>query len=285
MKKISLLFIVTMLFTGIVLNSCKKKDDATEEEITMTEGWNPTSVVVPSTAGTYVATLNLVGDWSAFQNTGSSWCSISQMSGSGQTEITITYKENLGAGRTAEAIAFNSAGTMFTIKVIQDASPYLCSGKPGVNSYFPLAMGNKWLYDFHGTLLTWEVTSTQTTGGFTYYIITRQQISGSSTLKLRVAANGDVYQNTASGDMLLVPGNTIAGADIGPDPSLTGLIPHRIVNSTNWTLSPPNLCTWDDVLYIEKIGQTGGVVSRIYFKKGLGMVADIDFDLKGVKLN
>jgi hypothetical protein len=107
----------------------------------------------------------------------------------------------------ASAVAnFNCGGTARTIDV----------GLAG-GSYFPLAIGNTWVYKENNryataTYLSWSITGTQVVNGQTYYVLA--QISPSALAPtpspialLRSGANGVIYQSTASGETVyLDPG-------------------------------------------------------------------------------
>jgi len=120
--------------------------------------------------------------------------------------MTFFLVDASGYVQASAAANFNCGGTPRTI----DAG--LAGG-----SYFPLAVGNTWVYKENSryataTYLIWSITGTQAVNGQTYYVLA--QISPgaptpawSTIALLRSDANGVLYQSKASGETVyLDPG-------------------------------------------------------------------------------
>jgi hypothetical protein len=105
-----------------------------------------------------------------------------------------------------------------------------CGGTPRTidqglagGSYFPLAVGNTWVYRYNARFITsvyviWSITGTQVIGGETYYVLTDTTFSPASTVALlRGGDNGVIYRYAAGGDVIyLDPTNTPPAAYAGP---------------------------------------------------------------------
>lgn len=170
----------------------------------------------------------------------------------------------------------------------------LCDGKQGNNCYWPLATGNKWVYEYNYTasyygLPTYEVVGTQTIGTYSYFIVAfnSHQTSGSSTQNyyLRIQpSNNDVYikSSETANETLYFPGNPAVGDSLGADPFLP--YTQRLVESINATYSNDH-CTYTDCVRVRLIAQNGSFISFHYYKKGLGKLNNGDVHLKQVVLN
>jgi hypothetical protein len=88
-----------------------------------------------------------------------------------------------------------------------------CGGTPRTidqglsgGSYFPLAVGNTWIYKYNNRFVTgdyvvYSITDTEIIGGQTYYVLSYIETAIPATLALlRVGANGIVYQNVKGVD-------------------------------------------------------------------------------------
>jgi hypothetical protein len=75
-------------------------------------------------------------------------------------------------------------------------------------SYFPLAVGNTWVYKYSSRLvtaeyITYSITGTQTIAGQNYFVLSE----GSSRALLRAASDGVIWQNTSNGDVVYLDPN------------------------------------------------------------------------------
>jgi hypothetical protein len=90
-----------------------------------------------------------------------------------------------------------------------------CGGTPRTidqglagGSYFPLAVGNTWVYKTNDRILTaayevWSITGTQIIGTETYFVVTLTALNPPVTLMLlRADSNGVIWKNTPSGDQV-----------------------------------------------------------------------------------
>jgi hypothetical protein len=146
------------------------------------------------------------------------------------------------------------------------AATFSCGGTPrtldlGVTggSYFPLAVGNTWVYRSDSRFTTadytvWSITGTQVIGGQTYYVLAETipvptpAYSGVIAL-LRAGANGVIYQNTSAGDQIYL------------DPNASG-IPRPVYSGP--------LGTFTDA--VETTVNSGGFeLTRSIYVRGLGL--------------
>ena len=167
----------------------------------------------------------------------------------------------------------------------------VCEGKTGVTSFFPLAQGNQWVYKRNyfasgNPLDSSTVDGTQVYNSVTYMKIREYQGVGSSTVYryYRVASNGDVYfYEYGSGiEYLLIPATPTLNQMLGADPTHYGTT--RKVTSLTASLTT-STCTYTNLMVIENYGMTGGLVSTVYYKKGMGFVKDGDFQVIQAKVN
>jgi hypothetical protein len=79
-------------------------------------------------------------------------------------------------------------------------------------SYFPLTVGNTWVYKYSSRVVTNSylvntITGIQAVGGQTYFVLTQAIPPGAPPMLLRSDVNGVIWQNTSSGDQVyLDPG-------------------------------------------------------------------------------
>ncbi len=99
-------------------------------------------------------------------------------------------------------------------------------------SYFPLSVGNTWVYKYNSRFVTAEyitqsITGTQIVGGQTYYVLS----SGSSTALFRATSDGVIWQNTSGGDVVYLDPNasTSKTAYSGPLGSFSDAIATTVV--------------------------------------------------------
>jgi hypothetical protein len=95
-----------------------------------------------------------------------------------------------------------------------------CGGTPRTTttlaggSYFPLTVGNTWVYKYNSrgvtnSYMVNSITDIQTVGGQTYFVLRQTIPAGEPSMLLRSDINGVIWQNTSSGDQVyLDPGAT-----------------------------------------------------------------------------
>jgi hypothetical protein len=87
------------------------------------------------------------------------------------------------------------------------APPTVDQGLAG-GSYFPLAVGNTWVYKYNNRIITSDyvvesITGQQAAGGQIYYVLTLTSPGPATTLALlRADASGVIYQYTTSGEQV-----------------------------------------------------------------------------------
>ncbi|MBL7884233.1 MAG: hypothetical protein JNL69_09200 [Bacteroidia bacterium] len=171
---------------------------------------------------------------------------------------------------------------------------HLCDGKPGDYSYFPLVLGNKWVYTYDSASFaqrdTFRINGVSLIAGKTYYNLYRYYAQDSlgitGNIKLRMdATNKNVFQynSVTLSDELLIPGNPTVGQSIGPDPNKpTVCVNRKVISITGTDLTA--YCNYTGCIVIERYGIGGGVIGYDYYKRGLGMVSNDDYILKEVVL-
>jgi hypothetical protein len=174
------------------------------------------------------------------------------------------------------------------------AAGYVCTGN-GSNYYFPMALNNKWTYEFNyyvgsGVKDTITVDGTVVYGGKTYYKFRMYNGIGmdSQYRYFRTdAATSDVYEYKGSSELLFLPANPTVGQVIGTatEDLFSGVIMGRKVSSLTATLNTP-LCAYTNCLKIEVYNaSTGAHIGYHYYKKGVGCIYSDDIYLKGLTLN
>jgi hypothetical protein len=88
-------------------------------------------------------------------------------------------------------------------------------------SYFPLAVGNRWIYKYNDRTITsdylvFTITGTQTVGSMTYFVLTQTSPPPTATLALlRGDDNGVIWQSTSTGDQVYVDPNAPGTQQVG----------------------------------------------------------------------
>lgn len=118
-----------------MFSACKKHTlsiDAT----TQTKAFN---------AGTTDVIISSNAEWTAYCD--QLWCKLSVNEGEGNGKVTITYDENTtNVSRVATILFSAKNGNAVVLQLTQNESNVICEGKTNNNSYFPAAVGNKWVY-------------------------------------------------------------------------------------------------------------------------------------------
>lgn len=172
---------------------------------------------------------------------------------------------------------------------------HLCDGKPGDFSYFPLALGNKWVYDYSPASFaqrdTFRINGVSLIAGKTYYNLYRYYAQDSlgitGNIKLRMdATNKNIFQYNpvTLTDELLIPGNPTVGQSIGPDPNNPTVCVNRKVIAITEAQSTP-YCNYTGLIFIERYNSGGTVIGYEYYKKGLGLISNENYEIKQVTLN
>lgn len=147
------------------------------------------------------------------------------------------------------------------------APNFVCNGTGG-SSYFPLTVGNYWIYAMPSSQwFQWSISeTTQLNNGETYFHVITTGSFGTVHDYYREDA-GNVYQwnSNLSIEEVYIPASPTAGYQW-----TTSTADSIIVDATSASLSSQNGCTYDGLLQITSY--TGGNASTSYFKQGLGMV-------------
>jgi hypothetical protein len=145
----------------------------------------------------------VVGQPNGAAMTGFNSPSGSSMTGDWVTNGLTFYLVNQAGGVEASAVAqVNCGGTPQTIN----------QGLAG-GSYFPLAVGNTWVYKYNDRTVTASyivttITGTQMIGSQTYYVLTQTAPGPTATLMLlRGDNNGVIYQYASTGDQVYLDPN------------------------------------------------------------------------------
>jgi hypothetical protein len=160
--------------------------------------------------------------------------------------LTFFLVDASGNVQASAAANFNCGGTPRTIDV----------GFAG-GSYFPLAVGNTWVYKENSRFTTanyliWSITGTQVVNGQTYYVLSQispsaQAPTPSPIALLRSDANGVLYQSTPNGETVYL------------DPGASGTIhtsysgPLGVFNNVIQAVPPPN-SNFSTTLYARGLG-------------------------------
>jgi hypothetical protein len=167
----------------------------------------------------------------------------------------------------------------------------VCTGN-GSNQYFPLAIGDQWVYyrNYYSSCPdndTLTVESTETLGGHTYFKVRKWGDCGGGAyyLDFRIdATTGDVYQWTGSSEFILIPGSPTVGQVLasGGDPLYSGSSP-RTVSSITATVNS-GTCTYTNALKIDRV--IGSFHTYDYYVKGVGFVYESsDYHLNSLTLH
>jgi hypothetical protein len=170
---------------------------------------------------------------------------------------------------------------------------YECTGN-GSNYYFPMAMNNKWTYEFNyyvgsGEKDTITIDGTVVHGTNTYYKFRMHNGIGmsSSYRYFRTdAATSNVYEYIGSSEVLFLPGSPTVGQVIGltSEDLFSGVLMGRKVVSVTATLNT-SLCAYTNCLKIEVYNtSTNAHIGYHYYKKGVGCIYSDDIYLKDLKL-
>jgi hypothetical protein len=102
-----------------------------------------------------------------------------------------------------------------------------CGGTPRTidqglsnGSYFPLAVGNTWVYKYNdrsvtASYLIQAITGTQTAGSMIYFVLTQTSPAQTTTMLLRGDDNGVIWQSTSSGDQVYLDPNAPGTQQVG----------------------------------------------------------------------
>jgi hypothetical protein len=162
------------------------------------------------------------------QPTGPSMTGFNPPSGSAMTNDWVTngemfYLVNQAGGVEASVAAQVNCG----------ATPRTIDQGLAGGSYFPLAVGNTWVYKYNDRLVTaaynvTTITGTQMIGGQTYYVLTLTTPGPAITLMLlRGDNNGVIYQYASTGDQIYLDPNAAGvqqSAYSGPLGTFSGAI-------------------------------------------------------------
>jgi hypothetical protein len=110
--------------------------------------------------------------------------------------LTFYLVDQTGATEASAVAHVNCGGTPRT------TSTTLAGG-----SYFPLTVGNTWVYKYSSRVVTNSylvntITGVQTMGGQTYFVLSPIIPPGGTPTLLRSDVNGVIWQNTSSGDQV-----------------------------------------------------------------------------------
>jgi hypothetical protein len=170
----------------------------------------------------------------------------SATSGDWVTDGTVFYLVNQAGGVEASAVARVSCGS--TPRTLDQG---LAGG-----SYFPLAVGNTWVYKYNDRTITASyvvttISGTQMVGGQTYYVLTQTAPGPAVTLMLlRGDNNGVIWQSTANGDQVYL------------DPSAPGV---------QQTAYAGPLGTFSDAVAPPAQTMGGLILTSSIFVRGLGL--------------
>lgn len=165
----------------------------------------------------------------------------------------------------------------------------LCDGN-GEDTYFPLAVGNRWYYDYNGfggTGLnrTTTITGTEEINGETYFIA--ESLQGTEVNpdsyeyinEYRVSENGDIVTLFDTGEeYVFIPANPTVGMEW--DYPWFGPLKRR-VTGLGYSFSSSH-CDYTNVLVIGTYNEDGDFVSNNYYHLGIGEVTN---KLEEVTLN
>lgn len=186
------------------------------------------------------ATLTVTPAFNADCTTGLGIATLTWSGGNGPVQILVGQPNGpaLTAFTTSDGTAttglwVNDGMTFYLVDksgtVEASATAHLsCGGTPrtidqglGGGSYFPLAVGNTWVYKANSRFITasyivWTISGTQTIGGQTYYALGQASNSPPTTIALlRAAKNGAIYQNANGVDQVYFDPNAAGNKNVG----------------------------------------------------------------------
>ena len=177
-------------------------------------------------------------------------------------------------------------------EVPEDDTPanVLCDGK-GSTSFFPLAMGNVWVYS--GTATTTKtVAEVATVDGEQQYTVEVQGLNDWEEV-YTVGSNGDVYFQSGGTfgqdtNYLHVPASPTLNQEWLYTISFDGHITRRITSTTAEVTT--SYCTYQNCIEIESYDGTGDYLYAHYYKVGVGHVLTdntifTDSKLRSITLN
>ena len=152
----------------------------------------------------------------------------------------------------------------------------VCDGN-GSSSYYPLAIGNSFVYtsgsSFFSLTDSVSIRFAKTFNSKSYYAEVTSNFLGLDTAYYREdATTHDIYTWNGINDALYIPGS----------PAINQSLP-EIMGGFGFTAKVTNLsasfttssCTYSNLLEITVYDSKSAVYSTLYYKKGLGKVADV----------
>jgi VCBS repeat-containing protein len=289
LKLIQLFLLATLACSIALIASCKKNNDDSNNTTT-TIVLSPTSKTVTSDIGTFSINVTAPGSWTATSN--QSWCLLLKSSGTAHDSIVVYTGANSGSQARTATITVTSSGTgPATFVLTQNAPftfPYICTGKPGENSYFPVAMNNKWAYGYNYYVSyagrdTIKIFSTAIYNSITYFKAYHYNPQAQNYYYQYFRLDNvtqNVYEYYNGTECILVPGTPTVGQDLG-----TGCHAYnRKVSSISATVIT-DACTYTNCLAIDSYNSSGTFLYTDYYKKGLGFIKDLDTYLQGADLH
>jgi hypothetical protein len=279
-KKKSVLFSLALLMTTtIIYSSCKKSSDDSDNSTPTTPAatsvtLSPSGVTVDQYGiGASKSKVTSPSAWTA--SCGQSWIILPMSTGvNGDSLFFIVVSNTSYSSRTA-TITVTSGSASGTLTITQLGDPNganACTGNSS-NSYYPLAQGYWWKYNYNdgGPLGGKDsIAGTQVYGGQTYFkFIVPDRFGGSPGYAYRrTAGNGDVYcySTSDSREYLVAPANPVLNQKwLGPG---TDSLKVTALSSTITTA----LCSYTSCLVVTEYYASGNFAEAYYYKKGYGLV-------------
>jgi hypothetical protein len=288
MKKLLFTMMLLLVAASVLIPACKKKDD-TSSSIAL----SPTSKTLTSNGGVFTISVTASDTWTATSN--QTWCELIKSSGTAHDSIMVFCTGNTGSqSRTATITVSCGNASPATFVVTENAAySYICSGIAGNNSYFPLVMGNKWVYGWNYYVSysgrdTMKINSNATYNGVIYfktYQYNPQDQSYNNRYFRLDNATKNVYEYYNGAESILVPGTPTVGQDLGAGYGCASNISYsdRKVSSISASATT-SACTYSNCLAIDNYSN-GSYIDTEYYVKGLGFIMDTDFYLMGADLH
>lgn len=159
---------------------------------------------------------------------------------------------------------------------VDPSATQVCDGN-GSSSYYPLAIGNSFVYTSGSSIFSLtdsvSIRFAKTFNSKSYYAEVTSNFLGLDTAYYREdATTHDIYTWNGINDALYIPGS----------PAINQSLP-EIMGGFGFTAKVTNLsasyttssCTYSNLLEITVYDSKSAVYSTLYYKKGLGKVADV----------
>ena len=147
----------------------------------------------------------------------------------------------------------------------------ICDGKKDNNSFLPLSIGNKWVYEnSKGETTVLSVTDYVTIQNKVYFKINQQTGNQLLSRNIRMDGDGDIYERILGNDQLFLPFKCINNQSLPMGHSITQtFVDRKVINKDSDCRS--SRCNYKKCIQVQ-LTSNGAITGEYYLKKGLGIV-------------